>query len=162
MSVRCREARAADVGAMARLRAASRESEAYWRERIPAYLAGRLDPQQALALRVAFVAEEDGEIVGLAAGHLSRRFGCDGELEWLDVAASRRGEGVSAALLVRLAAWFVEHGAARVCTDVDPGNAGARSFYAWHGALELRPHWMVWEDIGRLAAPGRPPHPAPL
>jgi hypothetical protein len=33
--------------------------------------------------RVAFVCVEPKRIVGLITGHLTRRFGCHGELEWI-------------------------------------------------------------------------------
>jgi hypothetical protein len=35
--------------------------------------------------RVSYVAFEQGLIVGFIAGHLTRRYGCDGELEWINV-----------------------------------------------------------------------------
>ena len=49
-------------------------------------------------------------------------------------------------------AWFVEHGARRICVDV--GADEARPFYRRHGAVELNRHWMVWADIGRVAEGG--------
>jgi GNAT superfamily N-acetyltransferase len=57
---------------------------------------------------------------------------------------------VATQLLRRLAEWFVSQGARRICVDVQPANRSARAFYARHGATELNPHWMVWEDIGKL------------
>jgi hypothetical protein len=41
-------------------------------------------------------------------------------------------------------------GSRRVCVDVEPANDVALRFYARHGAVDLKPHWMVWEDIGQL------------
>ena len=32
-----------------------------------------------------YVTTNEDEVVGIIAGHLTRRFGCDGELEWIDV-----------------------------------------------------------------------------
>jgi len=107
----------------------------------------------------------DVRIVGLIAGHLTRRFGCDGELEWISVRPEYRGLGVASQLLCRLAEWFLAQdlgsmlgptlperglGARRICVDVEPTNRIARRFYARHGAVDLKPHWMVWEDIGKL------------
>ena len=46
-----------------------------------------------------------------------------------------------------MAAWFGELGAARVCVDVEPGNARARAFYRKHGAVDLNLHWLVWEAL---------------
>lgn|SRR5579862_7661645 len=104
-------------------------------------------------------------IVGLIAGHLTRRFGCDGELEWISVRPEFRELGIASQLLRRLAEWFLAQdvgsmlgtalperglGARRICVDVEPTNRIARRFYARHGAIDLKPHWMVWEDIGKL------------
>jgi hypothetical protein len=35
---------------------------------------------------------------------------------------------------------------------VEPGNQGARRFYARHGAENLKPHWMLWKDIRAVRA----------
>lgn len=145
--VHYREATKTDIPAMARLRAASWGTEDYWNTRIAAYLASELDPRQALQPRVGYVAVEGDSVVGLIAGHLTRRHQCDGELEWIEVVAECRGTGVAAGLLGELAKWFVAQKAARICVDVQPSNTVARRFYARHGAGELNPHWMVWEDI---------------
>jgi len=85
-----REGVLADVRRLARLRAAVWGTEQYWHDRIGGYMRGELHPQQALAPRVVLVAEGGEDIVGFIAGHLTRRFGCDGELEWLDVVAECR------------------------------------------------------------------------
>jgi ribosomal protein S18 acetylase RimI-like enzyme len=114
------------------------------------YMRGELHPQHALGKRAVYVAVEQGGVVGLIAGHLTRRFECDGELEWLDVTSTRRGSGIAAALLQELAAWFKAHGAKRVCVDVDPENAPAQAFYRRHEAEDLQPHWLVWSDITTL------------
>ena len=111
------------------------------------YLTGEHHPREALAPRVAFVAETDGMIVGFVAGHLTRRFARDGELQWILVAPERRGTPAATRLLRALATWFVAHDAARVCVNVAPENDVARRFYARHGATVLSEHWMVWKDI---------------
>ena len=93
----------------------------------------------------------DGESrIAYIAGHLTRRFDCDGELQYLYVLPAYRGGAVAPALLRRLAGWFVELGARRVCVNV--GNDRAGRFYARHGARELEKHWMVWEDIEAVMA----------
>jgi len=150
-----REASLADVGRLARIRAAVWGTEQYWRDRIGGYMRGELHPQQALAPRVVLVAEDREEIMGLIAGHLTRRFGCDGELEWLDVVAERRRTGVAGELLRALATWFAGRQARRICVDVDPDNAPARAFYRKHRAQDLNPHWLVWPDITRVVATPR-------
>ena len=95
-----REATLDDVPAMASLRERSGwgggASEAVMR----LYLAGEHHPQHARSARVAFLAEFDGAAVGYIAGHLTTRFGCDGELQWLLVAPCHRG-GPTATRLLR-------------------------------------------------------------
>ena len=146
-NVLCRQARHSDIPMMAEIRAADWGTEDYWRERILQYLARKLYPRDALRPRVVFVCVEHQRVVGFIAGHLTRRFGCDGELEWISVRPECRSRGIASELLCRLAKWFVAHHAQRVCVDVEPSNQGARRLYARHGAEDLKPHWMVWNDI---------------
>ena len=146
-TVTCREAEKSDISAMARIRAAEWESEEYWRNRITAYLDGELHPQQALQPRVSYVSCDGDSLVGFIAGHLTRRYSCDGELEWINVIPERRGSGIASELLRSLAGWFVAQNALRICVDVQPTNTAARRFYARHGAEDLNPHWLVWKDI---------------
>jgi len=145
--VRYREAGLADVPAMAQIREAGGWTGGAPAERLTAYMEGRHDPQRALKPRVVYVAEEGNALVGYIAGHLTQRYQCDGELEWLHVHPSHRKNGIASRLLHPLAQWFAERHAPRVCVDVEPSNAVARSFYARHGARELNPHWLVWDDI---------------
>ena len=153
-----RRARRSDIPAMAEIRAGDWGTEEYWRERILRYLSYRQAPGEALRLRVSFVCVEDDRMLGLIAGHLTRRLGCEGELQWISVRPECRGLGVASGLFCRLAKWFVAHHARRICVDVAPSNDAARRFYARHGAEDLKPHWMVWIDIrsalGRKRAPG--------
>jgi GNAT superfamily N-acetyltransferase len=154
-----RPATGADVSGMARLLAAGWGDEAYWSERVELYRTCRAHPKEALLPRSLFVVpaaeDDDGRLLGVVAGHRTRRFGCDGELQWLHVVAERRRGGLASRLLCRLAAWFVENGAARICVDVEPANLGARLFYARHGAISLNAHWLVWNDIPQvLLGPG--------
>jgi len=142
-----RLAEKSDIPAMARIRAAEWETEEYWRGRISSYLDGELHPQQALMPRVSYLALEGESLVGFIAGHLTRRYACDGELEWINVVPERRGTGVASELLRLLAAWFVEQKASRVCVDVQPANTTARRFYTRHGAENLNSNWLVWNDI---------------
>ncbi len=146
MSVLFRPAEAGDLDAMAETRAREWETEAYWKRRIGSYIAVEQSPQQALAARAIFVAVESGQVVGFVAGHRTRRYGCDAELEWINVAPGHRGRGIAGQLLAVMAAWFVEQGARRVCVDVEPKNTVARGLYARYGAERLNNHWMVWED----------------
>jgi ribosomal protein S18 acetylase RimI-like enzyme len=145
-----RRAGKSDIPAMAEIRAGDWGTEEDWRERIRQYLAHEQNPREALRPRVAFVCVKDERIAGLIAGHLTRRFGCDGELEWISVRPEFRNLGAGFGLLCQLAEWFTAHHAKRVCVDVEPSNQIARRFYARHGAEDLKPHWMVWKDIRSL------------
>lgn len=159
MSIAIRPAEARDVAAVAAIRARMWETEAYWLRRIAGYLSGELSPGQALPARAVFVAENNDNnhtIVGFVAGHRTRRHRCKGELEWIDVVSEHRGQGIAGKLLTTIAAWFVSQNALRVCVDVEPTNAIARSLYAKHGAVPLNPHWMVWENVrGMTGTPDR-------
>lgn len=132
---------------MAEIRANDWGTEEYWRERIHQYLAHELYPRKALRPRASFIALEREHIVGLIAGHLTKRFGCDGELEWISVRSQYRNRGVASRLLRLMAKWFLAHNARCVCVDVEPSNEIARRFYARHGAEDLKPHWMAWSDL---------------
>lgn len=135
---------------MAEIRASDWGTEEYWRSRILQYLTHELHPKKALPPRISYVCVEGERVVGLIAGHLTRRFGCDGELEWISIKQRYRGRGIAAELLRRLSRWFVRHKALRVCVDVEPSNEVARRFYQRHGAAHLKPHWMVWNDIRKV------------
>jgi hypothetical protein len=56
-------------------------------------------------------------------------------------------------LFRRLAAWFDEQHAVRVCVNVDADSPGARDFYLSLSATDLRPHWMEWRDISSGLVP---------
>jgi GNAT superfamily N-acetyltransferase len=151
MSVSYREATAVDVPAIIRGRLADASAEPP-DERMAAYLAGTHHPQQALAPRVAFIAMLDERVVGYTAGHLSRRYGCDGELQYLFVTSDLRRHGIATALVEQLARWFVARGAFRICVNVNAESDAAEPFYARCGAEPLRPHWYVWQDIRSVIA----------
>jgi ribosomal protein S18 acetylase RimI-like enzyme len=148
-----RQADVHDVPALARIRAAEWGSGEYWQNRISGYMEGELDPQKALKPRIIYMAQAGDEVAGFIAGHLTRRFDCDGELEWINVRAEQRGSGIAAELLRMLAEWFLSQNAPRICVDVSPDNVIARSFYARHGATELKPSWMVWNDVRTACKP---------
>jgi GNAT superfamily N-acetyltransferase len=118
--------------------------------RMAAYFQGRHHPREALAPRVGYVAELGDDVVGYIAGHLTRRFGCDGEIQYLYVTPDHRRLGIARQLVRRLAGWFLEHGASHVCVDVDPDSPAARALYLDLGAADLQPPWMEWRDIRDL------------
>lgn len=143
--IRYRRADPADVPSLSLLPSRGEPGEGA-DPRMQRYLLGEHHPQQALAPRGMWMALDGDAPVGYIAGHLTRRFDCDGELQYLYVLPANRGGKVAAGLLRELARWFVDQGARRVC--VDPGNDRARRFYARQGAVPLGMHWMVWEDVG--------------
>ena len=132
---------------MARIRASEWGDPQYWEQRISGYLAGQLSPRHARGSRTSYVAVDETTVVAFAAGHLTSRYACTGELEWINVIPESRGIGVASRLLRLMARWFVANEALRICVDVDPNNAMARAFYARHGAEKLNQHWLVWNDI---------------
>lgn len=130
----------------------SRASDPEWGPADPrtgAYLDGKHHPQKALLPRVAFIALDGNAVVGYIAGHLTERYACEGELQYLWVAIAHRGCSIATHLLHLLAKWFNHQGATRVCVDVLPENVVARSFYKRHRALDLNTHWLVWDDFAK-------------
>ncbi len=132
---------------MVEIRAGDWGTVKHWTASIRRYLEGQHDPQEAKKPRVAYVATEGEVVVGFIAGHLTRRFQCDGELQWISVRPESRGRGIAIELLRSLARWFAQQNAGRVCVDVMPTNEAARRFYSRNGAVDLKPSWMVWDDI---------------
>lgn len=144
--MRVEEARTGDVASVAEIRAGDTEAGPA-DARMERYLAGTHHPGHALRPRVMYLALQEDRIAGYIAGHLTTRFDCEGELQYLYVDRGCRRRGAASALLTALAKWFIEKGARRICVDVVPENAAARSLYRQHGAVELNRNWMVWEDF---------------
>jgi hypothetical protein len=67
-----------------------------------------------LAERTAFVAIEGADLVDFIAGHTTRRLGCDGELQWINV-ARQNGAGVAGQLMT-IGMW---EDTRVMCTSVD-------------------------------------------
>ena len=140
-----REATIQDVPVLAKIRARNSGTEEAWNNRISGYIDSTHNPQQALKTRVIYVASANDTIIGFIAGHLTRRYGCDGELEWIDVIAEYRRRGIATELVSILAKWFIAQNSYKIC--IDPGNEATRLFYKKNGAGSLNKHWMVWNDI---------------
>lgn len=115
--------------------------------RMGPYLDGRHHPRHALAPRAGYVAVERDRIVGYIAGHLTRRYDCDGEIQYLFVAPGCRRRGIGSELLARLFQWFREERASRICVDVVPENAVARTFYRRYGAITFNRGWLVFPEV---------------
>jgi hypothetical protein len=75
VAITFRSAQVADLRALAAIRAAEWETEAYWTRRIGEYLS-----EEGQQDRTILVAEDGTTLVGFVAGHRTHRFGCDGEL----------------------------------------------------------------------------------
>lgn len=131
---------------MAATRALEWGTQEFWADRIGRYLTGKHSRRQALPERTAFVAVDGCDLVGFVAGHKTRRFGCDGELQWINVIEEQRGLGVASCLMITIGAWFAAQDARRICVNVEPLNLPARRLYTRHGAQILSEHWMQWED----------------
>ena len=115
--------------------------------RMTAYFAGQHHPQKALLPRTGYIALRSENVVGYIAGHLTRRFECDGEVQYLYVVPELRRRGVAARLLRLMAEWSDSHDALRVCVNADVDSAAAVPFYVSQGAVALSKHWYVWDDI---------------
>lgn len=139
-----RQALKGDIPVLAGLRGKD-EGGGTTKDRMQRYFAGKHHPQHALGPRVVWMAEEGGRAIGYAAGHLSQRFGSEGELQWIYVRPDYRGAGVAAELLRLLAAWFQQQGARRIC--VNSGDERAQRFYRRHGATDLDEAWLEWRDV---------------
>lgn len=143
--IKYRQATDKDFIELAKIRATGSGSMEYWADRIENYSQGLINPQQALPPRIIYLAVCNDQVVGFIAGHLTRRFNCEGELQWIDTIAEFRNRGIASHLIKLLAAWFIRNKAYKIC--VDPGNQIARSLYSKNGATDLNDHWMFWNDI---------------
>ena len=116
-------------------------------ERMTAYFSGLHHPHQALLPRIGYIVLSGEAPVGYIAGHLTTRFGYEGELQYLFVVQPYRRRGIGRRLVQELARWFVEQWATRVCVCVDADSQAAAPFYGSLGAKPFKPHWYAWEDI---------------
>ncbi|NNU34780.1 GNAT family N-acetyltransferase [Mucilaginibacter sp. S1162] len=139
-----------DLPQLAAIRGSDPLSVANWINRIAAYINGTHHPQKALAGRVVFVAVFDEQVVGFIAGHLTRRFECHGELQWINVINEQQHKGIAGMLLKKLASWFLSYDAKQICVNCEPDNIVALTFYKKHGAETLNNHWLVWKNIGMV------------
>lgn len=145
-----REATLTDVALVASLRDKSGWQGGANAERMTLYLSNEHHPQFALPPRVAYVSFQDDVLNGFIAGHLTTRFGCQRELQWILVDPGYRGGSVASDLLIRMAEWFTQNASTRVCVNVEPENVRARGFYQSHGAVELSEYWLHWRNISEV------------
>lgn len=145
--IQYREAQRSDIPRMARIWGLEKGEGGTSEERMTGYFDGLHHPQHALLPRVIYVAYESDALIGYIAGHLTHRYGCDGELQWIYVTPEWRRKRIASELLRRLAAWFKAQQASRVCVNVAASNVVAHRFYARNGAEGMNQHWLVWNDI---------------
>jgi GNAT superfamily N-acetyltransferase len=149
--IRFREAKTADVPAMARCRLADPTDNGIADPRMAAYFDGQHHPHQALPPRVGYVASHKDEVVGYIAGHCTTRNGCSGEVQYLFVAPAYRRRGIGTSLLRLLAEWFHTQGAQRVCVPIAADSPPeAKPFCETVGASPLQRNWYAWQDIGMM------------
>jgi ribosomal protein S18 acetylase RimI-like enzyme len=136
---------------MAAIRAREWQTAEFWTASIGDYLAGTRSPQKAMPDRAVWVALEDHAVVGFVAGHLTTRFGCQGELQWINVLSEHRGKGIAGSLMNNMLEWFRHQNAFHICVDVEPQNSAARALYASYGAVPLSDYWMHWRDLRQMS-----------
>ena len=133
-----------DIAALCRLRAEQSGFPLEWEPRITAYMIRQQNPPFALEPRELFVAvNRDNEVVGMTGGHLTTRFHCQGEIQWLNVQADQRGRRIADQLLEALFAWFRGQNAHKICVNVKPSNDAARTVLSRHGAEPMGPEWLI-------------------
>ena len=116
--------------------------------RMAAYLNGEHHPQQALPARAAYIACVGEDLIGYIAGHRTMRHGCEGEVQYLFVSPAFRLRGIGTALLQRLAQWFAQEGARKVCIAVaNDSPPQLKPFVESLGATPLRKNWYAWGDL---------------
>ena len=146
--IKYREIKDGDIPALANFRSINNEEQTYWEQRITGYLNLTHHPHKALQARIIFVAEDEKKIIGFIAGHLTQRYNCDGELQWINVCEAYRNRGIGFALICVLNKWFIQHNAFKIC--VDAGNELARKFCKKYSAEDLNQHWLFWKDIREM------------
>jgi ribosomal protein S18 acetylase RimI-like enzyme len=93
-----------------------------------------------------FVAERDGQVLGMATAQLlvsTARGGPVATIEDVVVDSAARGGGLGRALLAAAEAWARAQGALRVQLLADRENAAALDFYARIGFGRTRMAWLV-------------------
>ena len=95
----------------------------------------------------------NGQMVGFIAGHFSRRYETEGELQSIHVLKDFQGRGIGAELLRRLAVWFVAHQRRKICVGIDPASSYKRFYEKRRPATLYQP---ALAGVGRhCLRPGR-------
>jgi GNAT superfamily N-acetyltransferase len=118
----------------------------FWHDRWRRYLQEGSRAQKSLGDGFAILAQTEGELVGFAGYHHTRRWECDAELESIYVRLSHQGRGVGTRLLREILQRLRADGSRSLCVGYRPDNPYKR-FYFKHGAIEINPHWAVWRRL---------------
>jgi ribosomal protein S18 acetylase RimI-like enzyme len=148
--IQYREATEKDIPAMATIRCIESGTHDYWEKRILGYMNGELNPQQASGVRNIYVASDNNTLIGFVAGHLTKRFDFEGELQWINVVPEYKRKRIGTALFYLLSAWFIQQNASRICVNVAPENSPAQKFYERLGSQTLNEHWLFWSNISMV------------
>jgi len=163
MTISIRRARVEDAEAIARVRIDCWRIT--YRGLIPnAYLDSmQIDDSTALWHRVlsagpnttsVFVAENDGDVIGFAAGNMLQepRYDVDAELSAAYVQREFQRAGVGRQLVAAVADAQRAHGAHGLIVWVIAGNKGARAFYEQLGATLLVEQPFEWDGMPLVEA----------
>ena len=101
-----------------------------------------------------FVADEDGDVVGFAAGNMLKepRYALDAELSAAYVREGRQRAGVGSRLVAAIARAQQANGAHGLIVWVIAGNKGARAFYEGLGATLLVEQPFEWDGMPLVEA----------
>jgi len=114
-----------------------------------AYLRKEHHPRDAKDPRIVYIASINGKIVEFVAGHLTERFGLEGELQSIYVLPEHQGHGLGTQLVIALPKWFKKWDAKEVCVDHKDGSEG---FYIKLEARFNDHGWLVWDNFLQVLA----------
>jgi GNAT superfamily N-acetyltransferase len=157
-----REARVEDVPVLVRILIDTKEGSGgpfdphdrdleFWSDRWRSYIATGSRAQHSLGDGIAILATVEDDVIGFAAFHHTRRFGCDAELESIYVLPGHQRRGTGTALLREIVRLLRAGGSGSLCVGYSPDNPHKR-FYFKHGAIEINPHWAAWRSLGALTS----------
>jgi N-acetylglutamate synthase-like GNAT family acetyltransferase len=118
--------------------------------------AGKFDPSAVRQGHRTFVAERDGDVVGVLLGTFTAHgleYESAGHLEQLIVAPDVRGQGVGEALVYQWTEWLVAEGVSIGFVSTTE-ELGAASFYERCGFVRCTGPFLVWPQTE--AHPGDP------
>jgi GNAT superfamily N-acetyltransferase len=122
---------------------------AFWTNRWRSYIQEGSRAQMATGDGFAVIAEVENAPVGFAAYHHTRRHDTQAELQSIYVRKEAQGSGIGTLLLRFIATRLHDEGTTTMCVGYDPRNPYKR-FYLKQGAIEISPHWAMWQDVSRI------------